>query len=138
LSQGNDVHAIRIDEKLITIQDSSAFAGFVNDLIRGEARRAGISQAQIDTTLRVTARDEGIDGHVTADMGHASEWIPACRRTWQYKAGSCPSATKLTESELRKPGVVAVIEAGEPYCFVTADDITAPQTARLLEAINRE
>jgi len=130
---------IEVDPGRLTGFDSNRFTRFCNDLLRSEADRLGIAQQRVDTTVRETVPDGGIDARIRpleeVRALPADAWLPNGGSAWQYKSGACPSANELKDSEFNKSEVVAAIERGDAYCFFTAQSITAEKKGEIREAI---
>lgn len=130
---------IYINPKQLVLFDSHRFTELCNELLRAEASRVGISPHLIDTTVRDTVPDGGIDARVRAadeTTGDPSDaWLPHGNSAWQYKSGKCPSANTLKDEEFSKSEVIAAIERGDTYCFVTAQSITAKKQEEIRDAI---
>ncbi len=128
---------LAVDPKRVRILSDTAFADLMNRLIRAEGGRLGLRQDLIDTTLRTSVPDGGVDASVHPDRPLPdTKWLPDKASTWQYKSGACPSANNLSETEFKKPGVIAAISKGLPYVFVTGDDITGRKKNEIRSAID--
>jgi hypothetical protein len=122
----------------VTILGSEGLPQLCNDLIRTDLSFSSVRQDLINTTMRTSAPDDGIDARVEgADDSYNGTWIPAKSSVWQYKSGKCPSANKLKKSEFCKIGVKRAIDDGESYCFVTSDDISAKKKTAIRNTINK-
>jgi hypothetical protein len=119
-----------------------SFTLFCNDLLRAEAGRLGISQVHVDTTVRETVPDGGVDAcvrHVTYVPGWSgSRWFPEGNSSWQFKSGKCPSAPDLSRQEFTKPEVIAAIDRDDTYCFLAADSLTSRKKTNIAKAIREQ
>ncbi len=111
-------------------------AAFFDPILRGEARRAGVAQADVHTQLRQNVGDGGVDSRVDQPMpgGMGYTEVPTA---WQYKAVDQPdlSVTDL-EGEMNKPEATRLIQAGYGYRVVTTaavppDRVTQIETSML-------
>ncbi|MFW6039432.1 MAG: hypothetical protein ACOC9P_03040 [bacterium] len=74
------------------LQGSSRFNEFMNALLRAAARGGGVTAAALDTTLRETIPDGGVDAAVHhAATKDSTGWI-SFPTVWQYKAQSFTNA----------------------------------------------
>jgi hypothetical protein len=130
---------IHVDPLVVFRLSFNGFTRFCNDLLRAEAARVGVPQAYIDTTIRDTVPDGGIDArirHATCvSTENGSQWLPGGASAWQYKSGSCPSVSQLSTEEFIKPEVIAAIDQGDTYCFLTADSLTARKKTAIADGI---
>jgi hypothetical protein len=119
-----------------------SFTLFCNDLLRAEAGRLGMSQVHVDTTVRETVPDGGMDAcvrHATYVPGWSgSRWFPEGNSSWQFKSGKCPSAPDLSRQEFTKPEVIAAIDRDDTYCFLTADSLTSRKKTNIAKAIREQ
>lgn len=103
--------------------DPFAFVDVMNHLLRAEADSLGILPSDVDTTLRTTDPDGGVDAAVTAPDSLVERWIPVGRSVWQFKASDLASSKKLRE-EFNKPGVQAALERGGGYRLIIGEELT--------------
>jgi hypothetical protein len=118
------------------------FTLFCNELIRAEAGRLNIPQDSIDTTVREIAPDGGIDASI-CEAAYPKDWtngrwLPEGNSGWQFKSGRCPSAQKLSDEEFIKPEVLAVIDRGDTYCFLTADALGKSKRTQISKAVKKK
>ena len=101
-----------------------------------------MSQVHVDTTIRETVPDGGVDAcvrhiaYVPAWSG--SRWFPEGNSAWQFKSGRCPSAPNLSSQEFTKPEVIAAIDRDYTYCFLTADSLTSRKKTNIAKAIRAQ
>jgi len=100
------------------------FTAFVDALIRAEAQRAGAPLGVVQTNIRATIPDGGVDTDVKEPIGEHVDF--ATPTVWQYKAARF---TRVTAAELRKevakPFATQRIREGASYRACVCDDITA-------------
>lgn len=113
------------------------FGHFVDRLIRGEAAKAGPSQAEIKTQLRMNIRDGGIDTQVDkAIAGTKIGWFEHAT-CWQYKAVESAAiddkrkeqAHNDLQKEINKPYARQLIERGYAYRFCLLGDLPPSKRA---------
>jgi len=125
------VFEIRVEE--IERLDNIRFVEFMNRLLRTEGAAAGISQNNIETSIRQYEPDGGIDARVTGASG--SEWIPEGLSVWQFK--STDLEPREIQKEFKKPGVQDAIRSGGYYCLVLGESLTPAKERNRKEKLNR-
>lgn len=125
------VFEIRVEE--IERLDNVRFVEFINRLLQTEGFAAGISQNNIETSVRQYEPDGGIDARVTGASG--SEWIPDGLSVWQFK--STDLEPHEIQNEFQKPGVLDAIRAGGTYCLVLGKSLTPVKQRNRKEELYR-
>jgi hypothetical protein len=111
------------------------FADLLNRLLRAEGNRSGWSPTNIQTSLRISDPDGGIDARVR-DADNTSRWVPPGLSIWQFKSGDI--SPKELQNEFRSaPAVQESIHRGVAYCLVVGEDLSDPKTRHREETLRR-
>ena len=108
------------------------FARFVDQLIRAEAAKGGLSQAEVATQLRVNIKDGGVDSQVNQAIPRdPTGWfgVPTC---WQFKSVGADEINDKKykkkkndlQLEINKPYAKKLVEQGYAYRFCLLGDLT--------------
>lgn len=111
------------------------FTAFMDSLIRATAGKLGIPPASINTTVRVSIADGGVDTEVGCDgRDPAGRLTPAT--AWQYKATEYSGISDaVIEKEVGKSYARKLIEKGYGYRLCICDDPPAATKAEKLNAL---
>jgi hypothetical protein len=85
--RGGQVMPFAIDAREVHRLDPLACTDFVNHLLRAEARRAGVPQHHVCTTLQTNTSDEKVDAALTDPACRGTEWLPPGESIRQCKSG---------------------------------------------------
>lgn len=113
--------------------DNIRFGEFMNRLLRAEGSSVGISQDNIETTVRQYEHDDGIDARVNGASG--SEWIPDGFSVWQFKSSDLEP--RKIRKEFQKPAVQEAVSAGGTYCLVIGKSLTTTKQRNRKEELDR-
>lgn len=127
------------------LQNSPRFSEFMNDLLRAAAHTGGLHDADLDTTLRETIADGGVDAAVRKGISSETTGRLLCPTAWQYKSGTYANAfgsggdaqRKRLTDEVNKPESKRLVENGYGYRLAICDGMP-PKTKDLWEEILTE
>ena len=118
----------QVSSKQVAALSSNEFAELVNRLLRVEAGRLQMPQDSIDTTLRTTDPDGGVDAMIR-NVEEQSHWFPRGTSALQYKSGDDHTPAKLRK-EFEKPRVLEALSNGGFYIVVIGADVSGQVLAR--------
>ncbi len=112
-------------------------AGFVDLLLRAEADRVHVPQAEVHTQLRQNVGDGGVDTRIDRALlgGMGFTDVPT---GWQYKAVDQPDLNVVEiEGELRKHEATRILGLGYGYCVCTTAAVPPHRVTQIEGALLR-
>jgi hypothetical protein len=125
--------AIRADE-VETLHERD-FVALSNSLLRHDARRLGIPQEDVLTTLRITDADGGIDA-LTRGTDRASTYVPGGETVWQFKVSFPDSLPELTKALVRSEPAQAAFRRRAGYTLMVGEGMTASLFDRRMASLS--
>ncbi len=95
----------------------------LNRLLLAEVNKLAVSPTAVQTNLRKTDPDGGVDAKTDLPKQQRGRWIPPGACAWQYKSGRIRVAEIL--KEVSKPGVQRILREGGTYLLVSGSDYGA-------------
>jgi len=108
-----------IDPSEIENENPFRFAELMNKCLEVEADQIGVPLNDLQTTLKITEPDGGVDARIK-NAPSGSSWLPTGQSVWQYKSGGI--RPQEIEDEFDKAGVQGAVKSGGTWCIALGRD----------------
>ncbi len=126
-------HLFDVDPSQVARLDPYQFPLLINRLLGLEAEKLNIPPQQVDTTIKTTEPDGGIDARIYGNAS-ATKWLPAGVSVWQFKSGQDHQRNNLL-TEMNKKLIRETLTTGGTYVVVVAESLTSPKLANRRAAL---
>lgn len=109
------------------------FLDLLNRLFLAEINKLHLPPTSLESTLRHTDPDQGVDSRTTIPASCTERWIPPGLTVWQFRSGGIKPAE--IKEEFKKAGVQAVVKAGGFYAIVVGKGYGYKERQRRQEAL---
>ncbi|MFQ5853148.1 MAG: hypothetical protein ACE5JU_21525 [Candidatus Binatia bacterium] len=100
------------------------FLDFLNKLFLAEIHKLGVPPMSLESSLRHTDPDGGVDSRTTIPEWPPERWVPRGLTAWQFKSGGIKPGD--IKKEFKKTGVQSVVTAGGSYGIIVGKDYSDP------------
>jgi hypothetical protein len=112
------------------------FAALVNKIIVSHCSRAGIPRSEIDTTVRETVPDGGVDAQVNKPSSITGDAWMSEKTCWQYKSSPFSKITaKVIVDEINKAHSKQLIQEGFAYRLCVCDSFPTSEKKSRKDAL---